>query len=281
MQYPIFPTTRKAAEKAGDTYSSQENRNSQFPTRLRRLREKASISQKALADRLGISKSTLGLWETGDTLPDAKMVSELADFFGVSSDYLLCRTKTAAINFDIRAICDYTGLDEYAVNNLISNLSNDKCTMDILNYIIRSDLLLSSLVIYYLSAFASLVKESPFDLIPLSHFSQLIDRRLAYADILDVLPRDRNIFFESMKKDTTLVKSCVFGLIMRSIGEGDIDNLIGQLYKNRNIDEKNDQLSIIAELVSASSYGREKAGQLELDLNQFINRRRKNNATQK
>lgn len=281
MQYPIFPTTKKAAEKAGNTYFSQENRNARFPTRLRELREKTNISQKALADRFGISKSTLGLWETGDTLPDAKMVSELADFFGVSSDYLLCRTETASADFDIRAICDYTGLDEYAVNNLRCNLSDDKCTMDVLNYVIRSDLLLPSLTIYYLSAFGSLIKEAPFDLIPLSRFSQLIDRRLAYADILDTLPKDRNLFFESIQKDAALVKDCVFGLILRSMNDSDIDNLISQLYKNRDIGKDNAQLAIIAELVSASSYGREKAGQLELDLNQFIDRRRKNNAAQK
>lgn len=120
MQYPIFPTTKKAAEKVGDTYSSQENRNAQFPTRLRALREKSKVSQKALADRFGISKSTIGLWETGDTLPDAKMVSELADFFGVSSDYLLCRTETATINFDIRAICDCTGISEDTIKFIVS-----------------------------------------------------------------------------------------------------------------------------------------------------------------
>jgi len=280
MAYPIFPTTKKAAKKAGNTYSSQENRNARFPTRLRELREKSNISQKMLADKFGISKSTLGLWETGDTLPDAKMVSELADFFGVSSDYLLCRTETASIDFDIRAICDYTGLDEYAVNNLKYNLSDDKCTMDILNYIIRSDLLLSSLAIYYLSAFTPLIKDAPFNLIPLSRFSQPIDRRLAYADILDTLPQDRNIFFESIRKDPTLVKDCVFGLILRSINEGDIDNLIGQLYRDQDIDKNNVQLTIIAELVSASPYGREKADQLGVDLNQFIDRGRKNNAAQ-
>lgn len=279
MSHPIFPTTKKAAEKAGEIYSSKENRNARFPTRLRELREKANVSQKTLADRFGISKSTLGLWETGDTLPDAKMVSELADFFGVSSDYLLCRTETPSVNFDIRAICDYTGLDEYAVDNLKHNLPDDKCTMDILNYIIRSDLLLSSLVIYYLSAFGSLIKKSPFNLIPLSRFSQPIDRRLAYADILDTLPKDRNIFFESVQKSPTIVKDCVFGLILRSVEDGDIDNLIGRLYRSQNTGGDSDQLAIIAELVSVSPYGRERANQLELDLNQFI-KGRDNDAAQ-
>lgn len=272
MPYPIFPTTKKASEKAGNTYSAQENKNAQFPTRLRKLREKANVSQKALSDKLGISKSTLGLWETGDTLPDAKMVSELADIFGVSSDYLLCKTDVPSFDFDIRAICECTGLDEYAVTNLRCNLSDDKCAMDILNYIIRSDFLLPSLVIYYLSAFSLLIKKKPFDLIPLSQHSQLIDRRLAYADILDMLPRDRNVFFESAQKDTKIVKDCVFGLILHSIDEGSIDNLISQLYRNRNISEKKPQLTIIAELVSVSPYGREKAAQLGLDLNEFIDR---------
>lgn len=120
MAYPIFPTTKKAAEKAGETYSSQENRNAQFPTRLRELREKSKVSQKALADKLGISKSTIGLWETGDTLPDAKSLYDLAEYFGVSTDYLLCRTETISTDLDIRRVCDYTGISEDTIKSLVS-----------------------------------------------------------------------------------------------------------------------------------------------------------------
>lgn len=36
-----------------------------------------------------MSKSTVGLWETGDTLPDAKSLRDLAEYFGVTADFLV------------------------------------------------------------------------------------------------------------------------------------------------------------------------------------------------
>ena len=38
---------------------------------------------------LKCSKSTISLYETGDTVPDAKNIVRLCDIFGVSCDYLL------------------------------------------------------------------------------------------------------------------------------------------------------------------------------------------------
>ena len=89
MDRLIFPVTKKAAEKEGIPFSSQYNKNALFPSRLRELRKKKGISQDQLAKILGVSKSTLGLYETGDTLPDAKTLRDLAVYFEVSSDFLL------------------------------------------------------------------------------------------------------------------------------------------------------------------------------------------------
>lgn len=111
----IFPKTKKQSEKHGASYSLEVNRNAKFPSRLRELRELDTISQAGLSDILGISKSTLGLWETGHTLPDAKSLNDLADYFHVSADYILCRTDSISKDVEIRQTCDYTGLDESTV----------------------------------------------------------------------------------------------------------------------------------------------------------------------
>lgn len=89
MERLIFPVTKKEAEKSGKTYSSEENKNALFPSQLRELRKEKGISQETLARDLGVSKSTIGLYETGDTLPDAKTLRDLAVYFNVSSDYLV------------------------------------------------------------------------------------------------------------------------------------------------------------------------------------------------
>ena len=89
MKQLVFPVTKKEAEKRGVSYSSENNKNALFPSRLRTLRAEKGISQAAFATALGVSKSTIGLYETGDTLPDAKTLYDMAKYFSVTSDYLL------------------------------------------------------------------------------------------------------------------------------------------------------------------------------------------------
>lgn len=68
--------------------------------RLKQQRSIKKISQKNLADVMGVSQQTIGSWETGRTQPDQVSLNKLADFFGVSTDYLLgraCYTDTTKI----------------------------------------------------------------------------------------------------------------------------------------------------------------------------------------
>lgn len=65
---------------------------STFGDRLAFLRKQLGFSQQDIADALHFSKSTISLYETNKTLPDAKTITTLANFFKVSCDYLLCVT---------------------------------------------------------------------------------------------------------------------------------------------------------------------------------------------
>ena len=56
---------------------------------LRRLRKEKSLTQKELADRLGIVAKTVSKWETGNGFPDVSMLPVLADIFGVNERSLL------------------------------------------------------------------------------------------------------------------------------------------------------------------------------------------------
>ena len=62
-----------------------------FAKRLKELREKAGYSQYSFADAMGIAQSTVGGWESGKREPNFDMTKKIADFFGVSVDYLLGR----------------------------------------------------------------------------------------------------------------------------------------------------------------------------------------------
>ncbi|MFU1797323.1 helix-turn-helix domain-containing protein [Paenibacillus azoreducens] len=65
-----------------------------YNERLRELRSSKKISQQELSDRLGFNRATYARYETGDTQPDFDTLKKLADFFDVSTDYLLGRTDS-------------------------------------------------------------------------------------------------------------------------------------------------------------------------------------------
>lgn len=60
--------------------------------RLRELRESRGIKAKDVAEMLGISYRNYQRYETGDIDKPYEKLIALADFFQVSTDYLLGRT---------------------------------------------------------------------------------------------------------------------------------------------------------------------------------------------
>lgn len=57
------------------------------------LRKDRNLNQKDLAKICNVSIATISHYESGTNFPDIKMVTFLADFFGVSIDYLVGRTR--------------------------------------------------------------------------------------------------------------------------------------------------------------------------------------------
>ena len=57
--------------------------------RLRELRKAKGLSMKELGKMFGLAESTISLYESGKRQPDKDTLVRLANFFGVSVDYLL------------------------------------------------------------------------------------------------------------------------------------------------------------------------------------------------
>ena len=51
------------------------------------------LSQQALADVLQVSRSTVAMWETGASDPDTDSLKKIANYFSVTTDYLLGRDE--------------------------------------------------------------------------------------------------------------------------------------------------------------------------------------------
>ncbi len=60
--------------------------------RLYELRAEKNLSQREMARALRISQATYNNWENEKTQPSIEQLITLADFFGVSVDYLIGRT---------------------------------------------------------------------------------------------------------------------------------------------------------------------------------------------
>lgn len=59
-----------------------------FKYMLKYLRKRANLSQKELADKIGISPSAISMYEMGRRTPDFETEEALADFFNVNLDTL-------------------------------------------------------------------------------------------------------------------------------------------------------------------------------------------------
>lgn len=84
--------------------------------RLRELRNSRRISQVTLAKALRVSKQSVSNWENDNILPSIEMLIKLADFFSVSTDYLL--------ELDDKIYLDITGLTAEQLGH-IQQIVND------------------------------------------------------------------------------------------------------------------------------------------------------------
>lgn len=66
--------------------------------RLRKLRKDRKLTQVGLRMQTGIEQALLSKYETGERVPTTDALIILADFYGVSIDYILCRTDNPEIN---------------------------------------------------------------------------------------------------------------------------------------------------------------------------------------
>lgn len=67
-----------------------------FRERLRRLRAEKDLTQAELAKVFGVAPTTIASWEQGRSRPDIEEIALIANYFGVSVDYLLCLTDEAS-----------------------------------------------------------------------------------------------------------------------------------------------------------------------------------------
>ena len=68
--------------------------------RIKDLRQARHMTQVELAKELGLTKQCVSNWENGNIAPSIKMLMRLADFFCVSTNYLLGRDDNQSLGVE-------------------------------------------------------------------------------------------------------------------------------------------------------------------------------------
>lgn len=103
----------------------------EFKDRLKELRKRKGLSQVTLAEKLGLSKSTIGAYETGDISPSLEALNLIADFFNVDINYLLGKEDGSTYYLDPEAA---------ELANEIANRSELKVLFDATRDISKEDI---------------------------------------------------------------------------------------------------------------------------------------------
>lgn len=98
-----------------------------FRVELKKHREGAGLSQYKLAEKMGVSQATVGMWESGKREPNFTTLCKLADFFGVSVDSLLGRAvsvvRPAALpSEDVDLLSKFHAIDPMAQARILNSL---------------------------------------------------------------------------------------------------------------------------------------------------------------
>ena len=67
---------------------------------IKRLRLQYGLNQVDFAKKICVTKQCISNWENDNVLPSVEMLIKMADFFQVSTDFLLGRNPSAAISVD-------------------------------------------------------------------------------------------------------------------------------------------------------------------------------------
>ena len=77
---------------------------------IKRLRLARGLNQVEFAKAMGVSKQCVSNWENDNVMPSIEMLIKIADFFNVTTDYILGRNE--------RTYIDVTGLSDEQISHI-------------------------------------------------------------------------------------------------------------------------------------------------------------------
>ena len=86
--------------------------------KIKELRKNNNLSQDELGKKVACDRNKIADWERNKSEPKIEYIIKLSKVFNVSSDYLLGLSEPFTTDNELKFVCDYTGLNEKAINKL-------------------------------------------------------------------------------------------------------------------------------------------------------------------
>lgn len=187
--------------------------NKKIGSKLEALRKEKKETQTDVAKLLGVQRQVISYYETGTRPPNIEDLTILADHYNTTLDYLVGRTETKTVEEDIQMICNYTGLNESAINRLhwVSKRSNLINISEIISFLIdpdgntrtMNDLTYISGALYcYNKGYTELINDmrSHYDSINDLPIEKVEEISVYFAKETKVIKTDYNDVFDMFKK---------------------------------------------------------------------------------
>lgn len=107
-----------------------------FGERLHELMQNSTpkVTQQRLADAVGVKRQSIAQYLAGNVQPPLSTVVAIANYFGVTIDYLTGRTNISSQDLEAKEICAKTGLSEKA----LAALMQEPHTQSLINRLLES-----------------------------------------------------------------------------------------------------------------------------------------------
>ena len=111
-----------------------------FKVRLNYLIEEKGVTQKELADYVGITRQSIGFYTRGERSPDINTLKKICEYFNVSADWMIGRINKRVTNITNNEIIEKLGLSDASIKVLeILRGKKDKDLLKLLNLIIEQE----------------------------------------------------------------------------------------------------------------------------------------------
>ncbi|MFI8680440.1 helix-turn-helix domain-containing protein [Bacillus thuringiensis] len=91
--------------------------------KIKELRKNSKITQERLGNAIGVSKMAISYFEKGKKSPGRESLEKIADYFGVTTDYLLGRSEDPELNEEEDTVVSEEGKN---IMSLIESLPEDE-----------------------------------------------------------------------------------------------------------------------------------------------------------